>query len=66
VTGIDPDDAPELLRTARWNVKAAIVMKKAGVSYPQALRRLRAADDSIRTALGEDLEPTLRRLLGQH
>ena len=66
VTGIDPDDAPELLRTARWNVKAAIVMKKAGVTYPQALRRLRAADDSIRTALGEDLEPTLRRLLGQH
>ncbi len=66
VTGIDPDDAAELLRTARWNVKAAIVMKKAGVTYPQALRRLRAADDSIRTALGEDLEPTLRRLLGQH
>ena len=66
VTGIDPDEAPELLRTARWNVKAAIVMKKANVTYPQALRRLRAADDSIRTALGEDLEPTLRRLLGQH
>jgi N-acetylmuramic acid 6-phosphate etherase len=66
VTGIDPDDAGELLRTARWNVKAAIVMKKAGLTYPQALRRLRAADDSIRTALGEDLEPTLRRLLGQH
>jgi N-acetylmuramic acid 6-phosphate etherase len=67
VTGIDPDDAGDLLRMARWNVKAAIVMKKAGVTYPQALRRLRAADDSIRTALGEDLEPTLRRLLGgQH
>jgi N-acetylmuramic acid 6-phosphate etherase len=66
VTGIDPEDAAELLRTARWNVKAAIVMKKANVTYPQALRRLRAADDSIRTALGEDLEPTLRRLLGQH
>jgi N-acetylmuramic acid 6-phosphate etherase len=66
VTGIDPEEAAELLRTARWNVKAAIVMKKADVSYPQALRRLRAADDSIRTALGQDLEPTLRRLLGQH
>jgi N-acetylmuramic acid 6-phosphate etherase len=66
VTGIDFDEAGDLLRTARWNVKAAIVMKKAGVTYPQALRRLRAADDSIRTALGEDLEPTLRRLLGQH
>jgi N-acetylmuramic acid 6-phosphate etherase len=66
VTGIDPEAAAELLRTARWNVKAAIVMKKANVSYPHAIRRLRAADDSIRTALGEDLEPTLRRLLGQH
>jgi N-acetylmuramic acid 6-phosphate etherase len=65
VTGIDPDEASDLLKTARWNVKAAIVMKKAKVTYPQALRRLRAADDSIRTALGEDLEPTLRRLLGQ-
>jgi hypothetical protein len=38
-------------------------MQKAGVSYPQALRRLRAADDSMRTALGEDLEPRLRKLL---
>jgi N-acetylmuramic acid 6-phosphate etherase len=66
VTGMDTDEAGELLRTARWNVKAAIVMKKANVTYPQALRRLRAADDSIRTALGEDIEPTLRRLLGQH
>jgi N-acetylmuramic acid 6-phosphate etherase len=66
VTGMDPDDASRLLKAARGNVKAAIVMKKAGLTYSQALRRLRAADDSIRTALGEDLEPTLRRLLGQH
>jgi N-acetylmuramic acid 6-phosphate (MurNAc-6-P) etherase len=65
VTGLDSDEAAGLLRKARWNVKAAIVMKKAGVTYEQALRRLRAADDSIRTALGEDLEPTLQRLLGQ-
>jgi N-acetylmuramic acid 6-phosphate (MurNAc-6-P) etherase len=44
-------------------VKAAIVMKKAGVTLPQALRKLKAAHESIRVALDEDLEPTLRRLL---
>jgi N-acetylmuramic acid 6-phosphate etherase len=63
VTGADPDEAGDLLRRAKWNVKAAIVMKKAGVTLPQAIRKLKAADDSIREALGEDLEPTLRKLL---
>ena len=63
VTGAEPEEAGELLERAKWNVKAAIVMKKAGVSYAKALRQLRAADDSIREALGEDLEPTLRKLL---
>ena len=63
VTGVDPEEAGDLLLRAKWNVKAAIVMKKAGVSNAQALRKLRAAHDSIREALGEDLEPTLRRLL---
>src|SRR5262245_51761424 len=56
VTGLGPDEAGELLREAKWNVKAAIVMKKAGVPYAQAMRRLRKADDSIRTALGEEPE----------
>jgi N-acetylmuramic acid 6-phosphate etherase len=65
VTGITQDAAGDLLRQAKWNVKAAIVMEKAGVNYAQALRRLRKADDSIREALGEDLEPTLRALLAQ-
>ena len=51
VTGADPDQAGELLQRAKWNVKAAIVMKKAGVTYTQAMRRLRRADDSIREAL---------------
>ena len=51
VTGADPDQAGELLQRAKWNVKAAIVMKKASVTYAQALRRLRRADDSIREAL---------------
>lgn len=63
VTGVGPEEAGELLLRAKWNVKAAIVMKKAGVTLPQALRRLKKAHDSIREALGEDLEPTLRRLL---
>lgn len=63
VTGADPDEAGELLNRAKWNVKAAIVMKKAHVTLPQALRKLRSADNSIRQALGEDLEPTLRKLL---
>jgi N-acetylmuramic acid 6-phosphate etherase len=63
VTGISPDEAGELLRVAKWNTKAAIVMKNANVSYPQAVRRLRKAHDSVREAIGEDLEPHLRRLL---
>ena len=63
VTGASSEEAAELLQRAKWNVKAAIVMKKASLSYSQALRRLAKADDSIRTALGEDLEPTLRKLL---
>ena len=63
VTGISYDEADALLRTAKWNVKAAIVMQKADVTLPQALKRLKKADDSIREALGEDIEPRLRELL---
>ena len=65
VTGIEPEDAGDLLKRAKWNVKAAIVMQKTGATYTQALRRLRKADDSVRTALGEDLAPTLRDLLAK-
>jgi N-acetylmuramic acid 6-phosphate etherase len=63
VTGVDPDEAGVLLQAAKWNVKAAIVMKRGGMTLPQALRKLKSADDSIRQALGEDLEPRLRKLL---
>jgi N-acetylmuramic acid 6-phosphate etherase len=56
VTSVEVDEANHLLREAKWNVKAAIIMKEAGLTYPQALRRLRKADDSIREALGKDLE----------
>jgi N-acetylmuramic acid 6-phosphate etherase len=65
VTGADPEEAGDLLEKAKWNVKIAIVMKKAGVTYTQAVRKLKSADDSIREALGEDLEPTLRKLLSR-
>jgi N-acetylmuramic acid 6-phosphate etherase len=63
VTGVDYDEADALLRRAKWNVKAAIVMQKANVTLPQALKRLRKADDSVREAIGEDIEPRLRELL---
>ena len=64
VTGLDQAEAEALLKRAKWNVKAAIVMEKAGLTLPQALKRLRRADNSIREALGEDIEPRLRELLG--
>lgn len=65
VTGVDPEEAKSLLVAARWNVKVAIVMKKAGLTYTQAVTRLRKSDDSIREALGEDIEPQLRSLLSR-
>ena len=65
VTGLDYDTADALLKRARWNVKAAIVMQKTGLTLPQAIKRLRKADDSVRDAIGEDIEPRLRELLGR-
>jgi N-acetylmuramic acid 6-phosphate etherase len=63
VTGLDYDAADALLKRARWNVKAAIVMEKTGVTLPQAIKRLRKAEDSVREAIGEDIEPRLRKVL---
>ncbi len=63
VTDLSYDEADKLLRRARWNVKAAIVMQKAGISYQQAVARLRQADDFVREAIGEDIEPRIRELL---
>jgi N-acetylmuramic acid 6-phosphate etherase len=64
VTGLEPAAAEALLKRAKWNVKAAIVMEKAGLTLPQAAKRLRKADNSVRDAIGEDIEPRLRELLG--
>ncbi|PYR19715.1 MAG: N-acetylmuramic acid 6-phosphate etherase [Acidobacteria bacterium] len=63
VTGLDYDEADNLLRRAHWNVKAAIVMQKSGLSHNQALSRLRHAHDIVRDAIGEDVEARLRELL---
>jgi N-acetylmuramic acid 6-phosphate etherase len=63
VTGLTYEDADALLKRAKWNVKAAIVMQKTSLTLPQALRRLKKADDSVRDAIGEDIEPRLRALL---
>ncbi len=63
VTGIEYDQADALLKRAKWNVKAAIVMQKAGLTLPQALSRLKKSGDSVRDAIGEDIEPRLRALL---
>jgi N-acetylmuramic acid 6-phosphate etherase len=63
VTGIDYDEADHLLKLAHWDVKAAIIMQKTGLTYSKALLRLRKAHDSVRDAIGEDVEPRLRQLL---
>jgi len=63
VTDLDADEADKLLRKAHWNVKAAIVMQQASIPYVKALSRIRKAHDSMRVALGEDIEPRLRALL---
>ena len=63
VTGLELDAADALLRRAHWNVKAAIVMQKTGLPYQKALSRLRRAQDRLRDAIGEDIEPRLRALL---
>ena len=63
VTGLEYDDADKLLRKAHWNVKAAIVMQKGALSYPQSLARLRRAHDVVRDAIGEDVEERLKELL---
>jgi Predicted sugar phosphate isomerase len=63
VTGLDYDAADALLRKAHWNVKAAIVMQKSSLAYPQALSRLRRSHDFVRDAIGEDVEARLKALL---
>ena len=63
VTGLTYEEADALLKRAKWNVKAAIVMQKADLTLPKALQRLRTSDDQVREAIGEDIEPRIRELL---
>src|SRR5215217_8066206 len=55
VTDLDYEDADKLLKSARWNVKIAIVMQKTGLSYTKSIARLKKSDDLIREAIGEDI-----------
>src|SRR3954453_19187302 len=48
VTGLNYEEADKLLKRAQWNVKAAIVMQKSGLSHAQALTRLRRAHNFVR------------------
>ena len=66
VTGLDYEESERLLTKAHWNVKAAIVMQKTGLSLPRSLGRLRKAHDSMREAIGEDIEPRLKGMLQGH
>ena len=63
VTGLQYDAADKLLRRSHWNVKAAIVMQKTGLSYVKAAAKLRKANNFVRDAIGEDVEPRLKELL---
>lgn len=60
VTGLDHEEAGALLKRARWNVKAAIVMAHADIGYPEALVCLKQANDSVRAAIGEGSDGRLR------
>jgi N-acetylmuramic acid 6-phosphate etherase len=66
VTGLDYEESERLLTRAHWNVKAAIVMQKTGLPLVKSLARLRKAHDSMREAIGEDIEPRLRGMLQGH
>lgn len=61
VAGVPLDEADRLLERAHGHAKTAIVMARTGDSYTRARRRLRAADDAMRVALGEDLSAALER-----
>ena len=65
VTGLEGDEIEKLLKKANWNVKVAIVMQKTGLPHSKAVARLRKAQDQIRDAIGEDIEPRLRQLIGE-
>src|SRR4029078_7368073 len=56
VSGVDYEGADAVLKRAKWNVKAAIIIQRGNLDLAEALKRLRTADDSVRDAIGEDIE----------
>ena len=63
VARVDYEAADALLKRAKWNVKVAVVMERASLTLPQALRRLKKANDSVAEAIGEDAGSRLQELL---
>jgi len=63
-TGVDYETAGKLLKSARNDVKAAIVMQRTGLTLSKALATLRNSHDSVREAVGDEAESRLRVLLG--
>jgi N-acetylmuramic acid 6-phosphate etherase len=63
VAGVDYEAADALLKRAKWNVKVAIVMQRASLTLPQALKRLKKANDSVSEAIGENAGTRLKELL---
>jgi N-acetylmuramic acid 6-phosphate etherase len=61
VTGLDYDEAGRILKRARWNVKAAIIMQKLNVSYASALKRLRQSNGLVRAAVGGSTSKRIRK-----
>ncbi len=62
-TELDYDDSAKLLKRARGNVKIAIVMYKATLSYAKAAALLKSANQSVREAVGENIGDRLKRIL---
>jgi N-acetylmuramic acid 6-phosphate etherase len=60
VTGLEDEEAEALLKRAHGNVKAAIVMEKAALSYSKAMSRLRRAHDVVRDAIDAPAAETAR------
>lgn len=51
VAGVSREEADELLKRAQGHAKAAIVMKKLGLTYEEAVKRLAECDGFVRRAL---------------
>jgi N-acetylmuramic acid 6-phosphate etherase len=50
--GVSPDEAEAALRTAEWNVKAAVLVAALGIPAAEASERLARHGGSLRGALG--------------